>query len=153
LNLGKFEFFQLGYVYKDIEKRAKIMESVLGVSKFIIFDPVELKINYRGNKTKIEVRGAFAQYNETQLELIQINRGDCIYKEFLDQGREGFHHVCYRVDDLKAIIENYKDQGIEVLQSGKIMTSSYAYMDTEEALGVIIELAEEKKRGKRKKNE
>ena len=141
LKLGNLNVFQLGYVYKDIEKQAKIMESVFGVSKFTMVGPLILRINYRGEKAKITVRAAFAQYSETQLELIQLIEGDSIYKEFLDQGREGFHHVLYRVDDLKAVINKYKENGIEVIQSGRIMSSSYAYMDTEKKLGIIIEFA------------
>ena len=141
LKLGNLNVFQLGYVYKDIEKQAKIMESVFGVSKFTMVGPLILRINYRGEKAKITVRAAFAQYSETQLELIQLIEGDSIYKEFLDQGREGLHHVLYRVDDLKAVINKYKENGIEVIQSGRIMTSSYAYMDTEKKLGIIIEFA------------
>ena len=143
LKLGNLNVFQLGYVYKDIEKQAKIMESVFGVSKFTMVGPLILRINYRGEKAKITVRAAFAQYSETQLELIQLIEGDSIYKEFLDQGREGLHHVLYRVDDLKAVINKYKENGIEVIQSGRIMSSSYAYMDTEKKLGIIIELAKQ----------
>jgi hypothetical protein len=141
LKLGNLNVFQLGYVYKDIEKQAKIMESVFGVSKFTMVGPLILRINYRGVKAKITVRAAFAQYSETQLELIQLIEGDSIYKEFLDQGREGFHHVLYKVDDLKAVINKYKENGIEVIQSGRIMSSSYAYMDTEKKLGIIFEFA------------
>ena len=141
LKLGNLNVFQLGYVYKDIEKQAKIMESVFGVSKFTMVGPLILRINYRREKAKITVRAAFAQYSETQLELIQLIEGDSIYKEFLDQGREGFHHVLYKVDDLKAVINKYKENGIEVIQSGRIMSSSYAYMDTEKKLGIIIEFA------------
>ncbi|MFX0138145.1 MAG: VOC family protein [Candidatus Hodarchaeota archaeon] len=59
--------------------------------------------------------GAFAQYNATQLELIQLIEGDCIYKEFLDQGREGLNHILYLVNDLKAVINKYKEDGIEVI--------------------------------------
>ena len=143
LKLGNLNVFQLGYVYKDIEKQAKIMESVFGVSKFTMVGPLILRINYRGEKAKITVRAAFAQYSETQLELIQLIEGDSIYKEFLDQGREGFHHVLYKVDDLKAVINKYKENGIDVIQSGRIMASSYAYMDTEKKLGIIIELAKQ----------
>jgi hypothetical protein len=147
IDLGNLELFQLGYVYKDIEKQAKIMETMYGVSKFWISDPLKLRITYRGVKTKIMVRGAFAQYNKTQLELIQLIEGDSIYKEFLDQGREGLHHVLYRVDDLQAVINKYKEVGIEVIQSGRIMTSSYAYMDTEEKLGIIVEFGQGGKGG------
>jgi len=143
LKLGNLNVFQLGYVYKDIEKQAKIMESVFGVSKFTMVGPLILRIKYRGEKAKITVRAAFAQYSETQLELIQLIEGDSIYNEFLDQGREGFHHVLYKVDDLKAVINKYKENGIEVIQSGRIMSSSYAYMDTEKKLGIIIEFAKQ----------
>ena len=141
LKLGNLKIDQLGYVYKDIEKQAKIMESVFGVSKFTMFGPLKLKINYRGEKAKITVRAAFAQYSETQLELIQLIEGDSIYKEFLDQGREGLHHILHMVDDLRAVINKYKEVGIDVIQSGRIMTSSYAYMDTEKKIGIIFEFA------------
>lgn len=153
INLGKLELFQLGYVYKDVEKQAKIMESVYGMSKFVVFDPVDIQINYRGRNTEIRVKAAFGKLKDTEFELIQLVEGDSIYKEFLDLGREGFHHICYKVEDLQELINKYKSEWIGVLQSGKIITSSYAYMDTEKILDIIIEFAEEKKRGKRKKVE
>jgi len=150
-DLGNLELFQLGYVYKDVEKQSRIMESVYGMSKFIVFDPVDIQINYRGKDTEIKVKAAFGKLKDTEFELIQLVEGDSIYKEFLDQGRQGLHHVCYRVENLQNLVKKYISEGVNVLQSGKIITTSYAYMDTEKTLGIIIELAEEKKRGKRKK--
>jgi len=151
LKLGNLKIDQLGYVYKDIEKQAKIMENIYGVSKFIVFDPVDVKVNYRGVDKTLRMRGGFGRIYDTQIELLQPIEGDSIYTEFLNQGREGFHHICYTVDNLQVVINKYKEADIEVIQSGKVMRSSYAYMDTEDTLGIIVEFAQEGKRGRRKK--
>lgn len=153
LNLGisNLKIYQLGYVYKDIAKQAKIMESVYGTSNFVVFDPVNILVNYRGKEKEINVASAFGKIFDTEIELIQPVEGDSIYNEFLNQGREGFHHICYRINDLETIINEYKNNGVEILQSGKIVTIQYAYLDTEKDLGIILEYTEEKKRGKRKK--
>ena len=88
---------------------------------------------------------------DTHIELLQPIEGESIYNEFLNQGREGFHHILYIVDDLQAVIEKYKEENINVIQSGKLMTSSYAYMDTEKTLGMIVEFAQQGRRSRRKK--
>ena len=151
LKLKNLKIDQLGYVYKDIEKQAKIMENMFGVSKFVVFDPVDVKVNYRGVDKTIKMKAGFGTLYDTQIELLQPVEEESIYNEFLNLGREGFHHILYIVDNLQAVINKYKEVGIEVIQSGKVMTSSYAYMDTEELLGLIVEFAQEGKRGRRKK--
>ena len=149
--LENLKIDQLGYVYKDIEKQAKVMEHLHGVSKIIVFDPVDVKVNYRGVDKTIRMRGGFGTIYDTQIEMLQPVEGESIYNEFLNQGKEGFHHICYTVDNLQAVINEYKEANIKVIQSGKLMTNSYAYIDTEETLGIIIEFAQEGKRGRRKK--
>jgi hypothetical protein len=44
-----------------------------------------------------------------------------------------------------------KEEGYEVLQQGRIVTISYAYFDTVEDFGIIIEFGSIKRRGKGKK--
>jgi len=133
---------QLGFVYRDVRKQAKIMESFFGIPKFTILGPVEMKIVYRGRETKWSALGAFGRlFNNIEIELIQYETGECIHKEFLDEGREGLHHIRYDVDDIQALIKKFKDEGIEVLQTGKIVNSTYAYMDTESILGIILEFS------------
>ena len=94
--------------------------------------------------------GTVKSFN-TQIELIQWIEGDCIYKEFLDQGREGFHHIAISVDDTISYINFFKQIKIEVLQSGRMAKLEYTYLDTEKTFGVIIELHELVKRKKMKK--
>ncbi|MFX0104311.1 MAG: VOC family protein [Candidatus Hodarchaeota archaeon] len=142
---------QLGYVYKNIRKQASVMEQFFGIPKFTVLGPLEMKIVLRGKETKWTVTGAFSQlFNGTDIELVQPGSGESIHQEFLDQGREGIHHICYNVDDLEAVIEKFKQEGIGVLQTGKIIGLKYAYMDTESLLGIIIEFSTIKKGRKRR---
>jgi len=150
VDLSNFKVDQLGYVYKDIKKQAKIMETFFGIPKFNILGPIEMEINYRGKETKWTAYGAFSRlFENVEVELIQYESGECIHKEFLDQGKEGLHHVRYDVSDLQAIIEKFKEEGIDVSQSGKIVGLKYAYMDTESLLGTILEFSAVK-RGRRR---
>lgn len=151
LKLENLKIDQLGYVYKDIEKQVKIMENLYGVSKFVVFDPVDVKVNYRGVDKTIRMRAGFGTLYDTQIELLQPVEGESMYNEFLNQGREGFHHILYIVEDLEAVIEKYKEENISVIQSGRLMSGSYAYMDTEETLGMIIEFAQRGRRRKKQK--
>jgi hypothetical protein len=50
LNLGNLKINQLGYVYKDIKKQAKILEEKLGLPKFAYLENKPTKYNYRGKK-------------------------------------------------------------------------------------------------------
>jgi hypothetical protein len=140
---------QLGYVYKDIEKHAKIMESFPGASKFIIFDPLDVDINLRGVKKKITIKSGFGRIFDTEIELLQPIEGDSIYTEFLDEGREGIHHLSYKVENITTYIEMFKKRGIKVLQWGLLIKLVYVYLDTEKIFNTIIEFTEELKRGMR----
>ncbi|MHA2398775.1 MAG: VOC family protein [Promethearchaeota archaeon] len=150
-DLNNFKVEQLGFVYKDIKKQAAIMETFFGIQKFNILGPIEMEITYRGKETKWTAYGGFGRlFNDVEVELIQFENGESIHKEFLDQGREGLHHVRYDVQDIQAVVKKFEEEGIGVLQTGKIVGLTYAYMDTEDILGIIIEFAATK-RGRRRK--
>jgi len=150
-NFSNLKVDQLGYVYKDIRKQAKIMETFFGIPKFTILGPVELDAFYRGRETKFKALGAWSRlFDNTEIELLQHYDGESLFKEFLDQGKEGLHHVRFEVDGLSAVIEECKNKGVEVIQKGKLLTINYAYMDTEPILGIILEFVEMKKGRKRR---
>ncbi len=151
MNIGDLEIFQLGYVYKDIEKQAKIMEEVWNMPKFAILPPNTNEVIYRGEKSTYTTQIAFTRYWGKQIELIQWVSGEGIHKEFLDSGNEGFQHVSCMVDDLDAYIELFKENGIEPVFIGSIGKQHFAYFDTEESLGFLLELQMTKKRERKKK--
>ena len=151
VDLSNYKVEQLGFIYRDIKKQAQIMESFFGIPKFTILGPLEMKIVYRGKETKWTAYGGFGRlFNNVEVELIQYESGESIHKEFLDEGREGLHHIRCDVEDLQAVINKFEEEGISVLQTGKIVGLKYAYMDTEDLLGTILEFSAVK-RGRRRR--
>jgi len=149
IDLGKFKISQLGYVFKDVEKQAKIMEQIYGM-KFTLSETPNQKFIIRGEEVEIHLKWGFARTLDSQIELIQWVSGNCLYKEFLEEGREGLHHIGIFVDDLNQYVQTFKDRGIGILQSGIMGSLNLVYMDTTESFGIIIELFEILKRRSKK---
>ena len=52
VTFGKLKVDQLGFVYKDIEKQAKVMEEIYGIPKFM-FTPIgEAPLNIRAKNQR-----------------------------------------------------------------------------------------------------
>jgi 4-hydroxyphenylpyruvate dioxygenase-like putative hemolysin len=151
IDLSKLKVDQLGFVYKDIEKQAKIFETLFNIPTFAILPENTEIVNYRGKDTEIRNKIAISRQFNTQIELIQHNSGESVYKEFLDKGREGLHHISFFVENIEAYIEFFEKQGFEMIYSGSIGKQTYAYFDTEEILGMLLEVQETKRRRKKTK--
>jgi hypothetical protein len=151
LNLGNLEIFQLGYVYKDIEKQAKIMEDVWNMPKFALLPPQTNEVIYRGEKSTYTTKIGMSRYFGKQIELIEWVSGEGIHKEFLDNGNEGFQHVSCMVEDVDAYIDLFKKQDMGPVFIGSIGKQYFAYFDTQETLGFLLELQMTKKREKKKR--
>ncbi|TFG08895.1 MAG: hypothetical protein EU539_01115 [Promethearchaeota archaeon] len=151
LDLGKLKINQLGYVYKDIEKQAKLMESLYDIPKFAYFENKDNNFKYRGKDTKISTKIALSRIFNIQIELIQLLEGECIFKEFIDSGREGLHHFGIFVDDVDAWVEKFRKKGIGVVHAGQTGPQKVAYVDTEETFGLFLEFQETVKRKRRRK--
>jgi len=149
IDLGKFKVDQLGYVYRDIEKQVNLLETVFGLPKFAFLVKNDSLCKYRGKDSKISTKLALSRIFNVQIELIQLIKGDCIFKEFLDSGREGLHHFGIYVDDLDSIIKEFTDKGYEILHQRIIAKQKVAYIDTEKDLGILLEFQETIRRRKR----
>ncbi len=155
IDLGKFKVNQLGYVYQDIEKQAKLLETVYGLPKFAFLEKNDSVCKYRGKDSVISTRLALSRIFNVQIELIQLIDGECVFKEFLDSGREGLHHFGIYVDDLESVVKEFTDKGYKILHQRIIAKQKVAYIDTEKDLGILLEFQEtirRKKRNSEKKN-
>jgi len=150
INLGNLKVDQLGFVYNDIEKQAKIFESLFNVPKFAILPETMEIVKYRGKDGEVTTKIAISRQFNTQIELIQPISGESIHKEFLDKGREGLHHISFYVENIETYIKFFEKQGLEMVYYGSIGKQVYAYFDTEEALGMFLEVQETRKRRKKK---
>jgi hypothetical protein len=140
IDFGQLKVDQLEFVFKDIEKRAKVMEEIYGIPPFTFYPAVEFPTKYKGYNSHLKARAGFSQLGDTQVELIEWKEGKSPYKDFLDQGREGLHHIGIYVDDLAPYLSVFERNGIEILFYGEIAGGKFAYMDTAQSFGVIAEL-------------
>ena len=150
-NLGKLKINQLGYIYKDIRKQAKILEENLGLPKFAFLENKPTKYNYRGKESVVQTTIGFSRSLNVQVELIQLISGNCIFKEFIDAGKEGLHHFGIFVDDVDAIVKEYVKRGYSIVHEGITAgVQKVAYIDTYNDFGVYIEFQQTKKKRVRK---
>ena len=150
-NLGNLKIEQLSYVYKDVKKQAKIMEEIYGIPTFAQMENITHQdATFRGKEVTITLDYAFSRLLNVQIELQQWKSGDSLFKEFIDEGKEGLHSIGIYVEDLQAFIDEFKKRGIEVLQTGKIGKQWFAYFDTEKTFGVLLEAQQTLKRRRKK---
>ena len=100
---------QVGFVVRDMEAALALYEPLFG--PFTTMDSGEFEYDYRGSKNTSSLKLAFGRSGEVEIELIQWMSGDTPHKEFIDAGREGMHHLRFRVDDLDAKIAEAEPLG------------------------------------------
>jgi 4-hydroxyphenylpyruvate dioxygenase-like putative hemolysin len=137
---------QIGVVVKDLEKAIEVYSSFFGVGPWKVVDLPSINATLHGKPVEYALRIGLAKVGCIVLELIQVLEGETIHTEFLRKRGEGIHHIALCVDDLDNIVEEWEAAGIEVLQRSRLPTqegdaAGIAYMDTEELIGIIIELA------------
>ncbi len=137
-NLTKILHF--AHIYKDIDKQMKILKTLDSNVEFKISEIKDGTIFYKGKKSKISLKSASTRLFGINLELTQWIDGDCTHKDFLDQEKEGLHHVTIFDGDVQSRIKEYKEKGIEVLFSSQIGGFDVAYIDTVNIFGVVLEL-------------
>jgi hypothetical protein len=150
-NLGNLRVEQLSYVYKDIKKQAKIMEELYNIPPFAQMDNISIiDATYHGKEVEPVLDYAISRLLNVQIELQQWKSGDCIFKEFIDQGKEGLHSIGVYVEDLDVYIEEFNKKGIKVLQTGQTGKQKFVYLDTEKTFGILLEISTTVKRRKKK---
>jgi catechol 2,3-dioxygenase-like lactoylglutathione lyase family enzyme len=97
LNLPQMD--QVGFVVRDLDEAVALYEPMFG--PFSTMDVGPMTYNYRGAQEECDMRIAFGRSGDVEIELIQWLRGGCPHKEFIDAGREGMHHLRFRIDNLE----------------------------------------------------
>lgn len=150
IDLKEYKITQLGYIYKDIEKQANLLESTIGIPKFAYFENKGVTYKYRGKDSKISTYIALSKGFGLQIELIQLIEGKCIFTEFLNEGKEGLHHYGIFVKELEPIRKIFLDKGFKIVHEGTTKSVNVLYFDTLDLLGVYLEFQERAKKRKQK---
>jgi len=130
---------QVGFVVRDLDQAVACYAPVFGAFKQV--DAELREVDYRGRRVDCRLRIATANSGPVEIELIELVEGEAIHREFLEQGREGPHHLRFPVDDLDAAVEAAGKAGLLPV-FGKRFSPTVAFSYLEAPDGMLFELLE-----------
>ena len=131
---------QVGYVVRDLDATIARYQHLFG--PFTCMDSPLPGVLYRGKPTDVTLRIAFGSAGNLEIEFIQVVSGASPQREFADAGREGIHHIRYRVSDCDATIAALAGEGFAPIWYHDMGFARFAYLEHTSCDGVLIELLE-----------
>lgn len=134
---------QNGYVVRDLD--AAVAEWVaLGIGPFVTIGPMQQTMVFRGATTTPTLTIAFANSGDLQIELIHQDGDDpSPYREFLDDGHEGFHHLAWWTEDVDAARSALERAGRDVVLEGDGGgTARFLYVECPGNAATMLEVME-----------
>jgi catechol 2,3-dioxygenase-like lactoylglutathione lyase family enzyme len=108
--------------------------------------PLVKEMTYHGEPTEYRMRVALSYLGPTRIELIEPLEGETVYADFVEEHGYGVHHFGVLVDDMAAALAEAEAAGLTMTMDGAGFGADgdghYAYLDTEDELGVTLELIE-----------
>ena len=136
---------QACWAVPDIDKACRAWSETMGIGPFYIFRDLKLDtIRYRGQpKSSVQFSVAMAQAGDVQIELIeQHDDQPSAYRDLVGRGERGFHHIAIYVSDYDAALKHFADRGQVAAVEGLFGDMRFAYVDTSEPLGCMVEIIE-----------
>ncbi|MFQ5722601.1 MAG: methylmalonyl-CoA epimerase [Candidatus Aminicenantales bacterium] len=125
----------LGIAVNDLEEAREFYRSVF---KLESSEPII------GGQGTIKV--SMVKVGRVLIELLQPLGNEGAVAKFLEKRGEGFHHICYEVDDIKTEITSLKKAGMEVLGDPRPGAEGLSvFLHPRKTHGVLVELVEKKK--------
>ena len=138
------EVGQICYVVPDINKSIAYCKDKFGLSPWMLLELRPDPCIQQGKHIHAVWKLALAYMGPVQVELIQVLEGESFHLRHVEESKEGVHHLGFMVQDINRRLDACEKMGIGVLQRGTIretgVKADYAYLDTVEQAGIIIEL-------------
>jgi catechol 2,3-dioxygenase-like lactoylglutathione lyase family enzyme len=145
-SLGLPSVGQLGFIVHDIQRSLPTIASTFNLKTW--FEPLysEKQFKIGGETVELDFNLAFAYSGKLQIELVEEkSQRALIYKDHLESQGQGLHHLGFYVPDLDAKLKIVRQLGLDILLEGQFTTAGggyarFAYLDTRQLSGIIIEL-------------
>lgn len=125
----------LGMAVKDLEEAREFYRSVFGLESS---DPI-----IGGDGT---IKVSMVEVGNAVIELLQPIGKEGVMAKFLEKRGEGFHHICYEVDNINAEIASLKSKGMDVLGEPRPGAEGMSvFLHPRGTHGVLVELVDKKK--------
>ena len=136
---------QLGYLVPDIERAARHWTERLGIGPFFLIEHTPFtELWYRGRAITADQSAALAQWGDMQIELVQQHDArPCLNNEFAGLERGGLQHLGVMTRSVGDDLKTLASQGIEALQWGAVGEIKFAFLDTGQHDGLLVELIED----------
>jgi hypothetical protein len=129
---------QIGYVVRDLARAMAVHEPIFG--PFTTMDVTLEGPIYRGRPRDCSLRIAYGHAGAMEIELIEPTGGESPHADFLAAGREGIHHVRFRVEDFHAHLAAAARVGYRPIWQHSMDVADFAYLENERQPGMLIEL-------------
>ena len=124
----------IGVAVKKLEDSLSIFQDALGMNFSEIEEVPEQK-----------VKVACLPFGESKIELLESTSPDGNIARFIEKRGEGIHHIAFEVDNLKAVLEDLKKKGIQLIDQEPRSGADgalIAFLHPKSTNGVLIELCE-----------
>jgi len=139
---------QIAMIVPDLESAVALWSGILGRDDWSIYtygpDNVP-ELSYRGEEGRFGMRLAFVGAGP-QIELIELLEGPSSYHEWHSRHGFGLHHLGFVVPSIKDAMIEMAQHDVDLIQSGYGYGANgdggFAYYDTQDSVGAIVELIE-----------
>lgn len=143
---------QVAIIVENLEKAVENYWKLFGVGNWHFYtygNPLVKRMSYHGEPADHKMRVALSHLGPMRVELIEIAEGETVYADFVREHGYGVHHFGVLVDNMEEALAEAEAAGLIMTQDGvgfgRDGDGHYAYLDTEDKIGVTIELIERPK--------
>ena len=136
---------QMAFVVNDFEEPINFWTKKMNIGPFFKLEHLNVKdVYYMDKPTELDFSVAIAYTGNMQIELVnQHCDTPSIYNEYVNNEKGPLHHLCTLTNDIENDIRILESQGYINLQGGKTQDDGkFAYLDTKEKEGPILEIAQ-----------
>jgi len=133
---------QVAYVVKDLDVALSHWTKTLHAGPFYRIDHCPLEEQkYYGEAGNADVSIALGNSGDLQIELIvQHNNAPSVYRDFLEAGRQGVHHIALMPEDYTTSFQEYQAAGYTPAFECSVGGAPVVYFDTVNTMGHYVEL-------------
>ena len=132
--MGLKKINHIGIAVRDLDAAKRFYEESLG-----------LRVDHE--ETMGEMKIAFIPVGEVNLELIQSTTEEGVIAKFIAKRGEGIHHIAYQVDDVAAVLDQLKAQGVKLVDETPregAHGTQVAFLHPKSSFGVLTEVVSKK---------
>lgn len=116
----------------------------VAISLYRHFLGLELEGVHVVDEQKVRV-ASFSTGGETRIELLEPTESESSVAKFIEKRGEGIHHIALKVRNIEAVLEEFKDKGLGLVDEKPrvgVGGAKIAFIHPKSTRGVLVELCE-----------